>query len=362
MRNYFVLFLSIFIFSACNGNGAMHTNNKEELSGAGATFPLPFYNIVFKKFMQDDHDVSVTYGGIGSGGGIRSLRDKAVDFGASDAFLSDKELQSMHGDVLHIPTCMGGVAVAYNLSHIDSLRLTGALIADIFMGRITQWDDPRLVRENPGLPLPELKITPVYRSDGSGTTFVFSDYLSKVSTRWSQHMGRGKALKWDAGIAAKGNPGIAGIVQQTRGAIGYVGSEYALTMQLPSASIQNKAGRYVKASLASISAAGKSELPDDMRVSITNSDNPEAYPISLLTWILVYKNQAYDNKSEQKARALCAMLNYVLSTDGQGVAAQINYAPLSDVALQKANKILASITYNGAPVFQSDSIGTSKRE
>lgn len=320
------------------------------ISGAGATFPNPYYNIVFRDYMRHHSHITVNYGAIGSGGGIRSLRDRSVDFGASDAFLSEKEIETMGADVIHIATCMGGVVMAYRLKGVDSLRLTGPLIADIYMGIITKWNDPRLVAENPHAMLPDLEITPVYRSDGSGTTYNFSEYLCVVSPQWNSIMGKGKALKWEAGIAAKGNPGVAGIVQQTEGAIGYIGSEYALTLKLPTARLKNRAGRYVDATLETISAAANSELPDDMRATITNSDDPNAYPMSLFTWILVYKDQQYGNRTQEEAMQLIDLLQYVISSEGQKVAAQINYAPLPVQALEKNSRQVRKIHYGGKPL------------
>jgi len=281
------------------------------------------------------------------------LRDHSVDFGDSDAFLNERELESMKGEVIHIATCMGGVVMAYTLEGVDSLKLTGPLISDIYLGKIKKWNDNRLVEENPNVKLPDLDITPVYRSDGSGTTFNFSEYLSVVSKEWNDIMGVGKSLKWPAGIAAKGNPGVAGIVQQTEGAIGYIGSEYALTLRLPTAKLKNKAGNYVDATLETISAAANVSLPDDMRATITNSDDPNAYPISLFTWLLVYKDQQYDKREIDEAEDLIKLLNYIISPEGQKVAAQINYAPLSEQALEKNRKLIEQINYNGDAITLS---------
>lgn len=342
-----LLLLIVTLLSSCNNNLNNLDSASTTVSGAGATFPYPFYNIVFRDYMRKHEGTTINYGAIGSGGGIRSLRDQSVDFGASDAFLNEKEVNSMDGEVLHIPTCMGGVVLAYTLSYVDSLKLSGPIIADIFMGKITQWDDPQIVAINPGIILPEKEIIPVYRSDGSGTTFVFSEYLSKVSPQWEKLMGKGKSLKWDVGLAAKGNPGVASIVQLTEGAIGYIGSEYALTLRLPTASIKNKAGNFVKASLKSISAAADVKLPDDMKTSITDMPNPDAYPISLFTWLLAYENQSYGGRSKKEAQALVDLLNYVISPEGQKVAVQINYAPLSEQALQKTQNLINKINFAG---------------
>lgn len=363
MRHFLLCSLLSVLLLSCN-NGSSDTEGSQpaiSISGAGATFPYPYYNIVFRDYMRVHDDITVNYGAIGSGGGIRSLRDRSVDFGASDAFLNQKEIASMQAEVIHIATCMGGVVMAYTLEGVDSLRLTGPLIADIYLGKIKKWNDLRLIAENPSVSLPDLEITPVYRSDGSGTTYNFSEYLCVVSPEWDKIMGKGKALKWEAGIAAKGNPGVAGIVQQTEGSIGYIGSEYALTLKLPTAKLKNKAGRYVDATLASISAAASVELPKDMRATITDSDDPAAYPMSLFTWILLYREQQYDNRSLQEAQQLIDLLTYVISPEGQIVAAQINYAPLSAQALEKNKQLIGQITYNGesiAPYIPAETSST----
>jgi phosphate transport system substrate-binding protein len=351
MKKLFLFLLFPILLQSCYNNSATGgSSSRSTISGAGATFPYPYYNIVFRDFMRANEDKTVNYGAIGSGGGIRSLRDHSVDFGASDAFLNEKEIESINAEVIHIATCMGGVVMAYTLEGIDSLRLTGQLISDIYLGKIKKWNDPLIKGENPDINLPDLEITPVYRSDGSGTTFNFSEYLSAISPEWKSIMGMGKSLKWPAGIAAKGNPGVAGIVQQTEGAIGYIGSEYALTLRLPTAKLKNRAGNYVDATLETISAAANVPLPDDMRATITDSDDPNAYPISLFTWVLVYKNQDYDNRSMEEAEDIVKLLNYVISPEGQKVAAQINYAPLSEQALEKNRKLIDQINYSGLSI------------
>ncbi len=351
MKKLFLFLLFPILLQSCYNNSATGgSSSRSTISGAGATFPYPYYNIVFRDFMRANEDKTVNYGAIGSGGGIRSLRDHSVDFGASDAFLNEKEIESMNAEVIHIATCMGGVVMAYTLEGIDSLRLTGQLISDIYLGKIKKWNDPLIKGENPDINLPDLEITPVYRSDGSGTTFNFSEYLSAISPEWKSIMGMGKSLKWPAGIAAKGNPGVAGIVQQTEGAIGYIGSEYALTLRLPTAKLKNRAGNYVDATLETISAAANVPLPDDMRATITDSDDPNAYPISLFTWVLVYKNQDYDNRSMEEAEDIVKLLNYVISPEGQKVAAQINYASLSEQALEKNRKLIDQINYSGLSI------------
>ena len=353
MRILFLfLLIPILSYSCINGtSNSMSGSSRSTISGAGATFPYPYYNIIFRDFMRANDNYTVNYGAIGSGGGIRSLRDHSVDFGASDAFLNQSELESMNGEIIHIAACMGGVVMAYTLEGVDSLRLTGELVSDIYLGKINRWNDPRLLADNPNVNLPDLEITPVYRSDGSGTTFNFSEYLSVASKEWNDVMGIGKSLKWPAGIAAKGNPGVAGIVQQTEGAIGYIGSEYSLTLKLPTAKLKNRAGNYVDATLETISAAANVELPDDMRATITDSDDPDAYPISIFTWLLLYKDQSYNNRTKEDAADLVKLLNYIISPAGQRVAAQINYAPLSSQALEKNRNLIEQINYRGESII-----------
>ncbi len=327
-------------------------DNKEaqELSGAGATFPLPFYNVIFEQFGEVSGN-QVAYGGIGSGGGVRNLRDMIVDFAASDAYLSDKEMAEM-SPVVHVPTCMGAVVVAYNLDGVDELKLTGEIIADIFAGKITKWNDERLVALNPDVKLPATAIMPVYRSDGSGTTYVFTDYLTKVSPMWKQQFGAGKSVNFPVGQAAKGNPGVASIIKQTKNTIGYVGSEYAFAQKIPFASIQNARGEFVLPSTSSISAAASGEIPADTRCSITNSDAAGAYPISTFTWIIIYKEQNYSDRSKEQAEATLDLLKYILSDEAQNITSEVHYAPLPAKAKELSMKNLKTVTYNGAAILQ----------
>ncbi len=345
MKKVLLLMIVTLIAFGCK----QKTKETVNLSGAGATFPLPYYNIIFKDFSEKSGN-EVTYGGIGSGGGIRSLSDQTVDFGASDAYLTDEELAEMGGEVLHIPTCLGAVVLAYNLPEVPNLNLNGQIVADIFLGKITKWNDERIKALNPDANLPDQTLTPVYRSDGSGTTFVFSDYLTKVSPEWAEKLGTGKALNWQAGIASKGNPGVAGTIQQTKGAIGYVGSEYSLSLGIPTALMQNSSGNFVEANTASISAAAKGELPADMRTMITNAPDAEAYPISCFTWIIIYKEQAYAKRDLNKVKGLVDLLEYVLSNEAQSVAANIHYSPLPETAIKNAQAILNTITFEGKTV------------
>ena len=339
-----------FAFVACGGNQNNGGRGAQELSGAGATFPLPFYNVVFEQFGQLGGD-QVAYGGIGSGGGVRNLRDKIVDFAGSDAFLSDKEMSEMD-PVVHIPTCMGAVVLAYNLDGVGELCLTGELIADIFAGKINKWNDERLVQFNPGVALPDADIIPVFRSDGSGTTFVFTDYLTKVSPMWAAEYGAGKSVDFPTGQAAKGNPGVAGVIKQTKNSIGYVGSEYAFAQKIPYARVQNKKGELVMPTPATISAAASGDIPADTRCSITDADASGAYPISTFTWMIIYKEQNYSGRTKEQAMATLDLLNCVLADEAQGITSEVGYAPLPDKAKELSAANLKTVTYDGTPILQ----------
>ena len=348
MKKLFLLLSgTLLLLTSCNSE----KEGKIKLSGAGATFPAPFYTIVFKDYAGETGN-EVTYGATGSGSGIRSLKDRTVDFGATDVFLSDDELKEMGAEVLHVPTAMGAVVVSYNIPEIKSMKLNAELISEIYRGKITNWNDARIKALNPELNLPDLVITPVYRSDGSGTTYVFTDYMSKADQNWNKEIGKGKSLEFPAGIAAKGNPGVAGIISKTKGSIGYIGSEYALALNIPSALLQNSSGKFIGATTESISAAANVELPEDTRVMITNSTAPDAYPISTFTWIILYKEQNYNKRTEDKAKALAGLLEYMTGENGQKVAAKTHYAPLSAKAVEKVKVILKSITYNQKPLVQ----------
>jgi len=336
--------------TACGGNSKNGGREPQELSGAGATFPLPFYNVVFEKFAEANGG-AVAYGGIGSGGGVRNLRDKIVDFAGSDAFLTGKEMAEM-APVVHIPTCMGAVVLAYNLDGVKELNLSGEVIADIFAGEIKRWNDSRLAALNPDVNLPAENIIPVFRSDGSGTTFVFTDYLTKVSPMWASEYGSGKSVNFPSGQAAKGNPGVAGVIKQTRNAIGYVGSEYAFAQKIPYARIQNRRGEFVLPSSATISAAASGEIPADTRCSITNADAAGAYPISTFTWMIIYKEQNYSDRSKEQAAATLNLLKYILSEDAQNITSEVHYAPLPAKAKELSKTNLKTVTYDGVAILQ----------
>jgi len=316
------------------------------LNGAGATFPYPLYSKWFDEYAKVNPNVRVNYQSIGSGGGINQITQKTVNFGASDGPMTDEQLAKAPGEILHIPTTAGAVAVAYNLPGIPSgLKLDGATLADIFLGKIKKWNDSRLTRLNPDLKLPATDIVVVHRSDGSGTTFIFTDYLSQVSPEWKEKVGKSTSVKWPTGLGGKGNEGVAGQIQQTPGSIGYVELAYALQNKMPYAKLKNQAGNFVEPSLpaTTVAAAGMAEkMPADLRVSIVNSPAPDAYPIVGFTWILVYKNQ----DDPVKGRALVDMLWWAIH-DGQKYTEPLNYARLPEQVVKLNEAKIRSINYQG---------------
>ncbi len=323
--------------------------NSMELLGAGATFPYPLYSKMFHEYAKE-FGVRVNYQAIGSGGGIRQLMERTVDFGATDAFMTDEELKEMKGEVVHIPICLGAVVVSYNLPGNPTIKLTPSVLSDIFLGKIRSWNDKRIVSLNPGLSLPKMPIVVVHRSDGSGTTFVFSDYLSKVSEEWKRCVGAGKSLSWPTGLGGKGNPGVAGLIQQIPGSIGYVELVYAMSNNIPFALIQNSSGRFIKPTIESVTCAAKTKIPPDARISITNTPNPDGYPISSFTWIIAYEEQCYGGRTLERARALVKLLWWMVH-DGQRYAPSLYYSPLPGEAVKVAERLIRSITYRGKPVL-----------
>jgi phosphate transport system substrate-binding protein len=303
------------------------------INGAGATFPYPIYSKWFDEYAKVDPSVHFNYQSIGSGGGIMMLRNKTVDFGASDAPMNDEQLQQSPGPVLHFPSVMGAVVVMYNLPEVKtSIRLTGPVIADIFLGNIVKWTDPAITKLNPGVPFPDEPIVTAHRSDGSGTSYIFSDYLTKVSPEWAKKVGKGTSLKWQVGLGGKGSEGVTGMVQQTPGAIGYVELIYALKNNIPAAIVQNSAGNWITPSLTGVTAAAASaasNMPADFRVSITNAPGADSYPLSSFTWLLIYKNET----DKEKGQAIENFLKWCLTT-GQQFAAPLDYAPLPPAVVQ----------------------------
>ncbi len=314
------------------------------LTGAGASFPQPIYNKWFSDYAAAK-GVKINYQSIGSGGGVRQISEQTVDFGASDAPMSDEEMsRAKGGPILHIPTVLGADVITYNVPGVPAqLKLTGPVIADIFLGKIKKWNDPRIATLNPGAALPNSDMLVVHRSDGSGTTFIFSDYLSAVSPEWARVVGKGKEVKWPTGIGAKGNEGVAGQVKQTPGTIAYVELAYAKQNNLPYASIQNAAGNFVQPTLETIYAAAESAAPNipattDYRISIVNAPGENAYPIASFTWLLVYKNPS----DPAKARLLTDFLRWAL-TDGSAAARALDFGPLPPAMAERLKARIDSI-------------------
>ena len=309
------------------------------INGAGATFPYPIYSKWFDEYAKVDPSVRFNYQSIGSGGGQKQIMAQTVDFGASDGPMSDENLSKAPGKILHIPTVAGAVVMTYNLEGNPALKLDGETIADIFLGKIKKWNDPKIAASNPGTKLPDKEIVVVHRSDGSGTTFIFTDYLSKVSAEWKQKVGNNTSVNWPTGIGGKGNEGVSGQVKQTPGALGYVELIYAIQNKMPYADVKNAAGQFVKPTLESVTAAlGTANIPDDFRFSMTNAPGSDAYPIAGATWLLVYEQQ----KDPAKGKKLVEFLKWAL-TKGEGMAKDLNYAPLPDEVQQRVLKRIDEI-------------------
>ncbi len=356
MKTSISILVLALLLSSCGsgtqeGKSGKKSSESVSITAAGATFPLPFYNLAIKNY-SNSTGISINYGGVGSGGGIRSLRDRVVDFGATDAYLSESQESEMPAEIVHIPTCIGAVVIAYNLPGVDGLKLSNENLQDIFMGKINNWNDSRIIASNPGLSLPDLAVTVVQRSDGSGTTYIFSDFMSKISPSWETEVGRGKSLKWPVGIGAKGNPGVAGTIKQTAGAVGYIGSEFAFAQKIPVAQVENSAGKYIMPNLETISAAAKGDIPVDTKAMLTCSSDPDAYPISGFTWLILYKEQNYDNRTLSQAEETLKFVRWIIEKNAQALAQQVNYAPLPEKIVANANQILGSVVYNDQPVLK----------
>ena len=328
---------------ACNSSGTV------TLQGAGASFPAPLYQKWVSEYGKLHSNVRIDYQSIGSGGGIKQLKEQTVGFGASDSPMKDEDMKSAPGEVLHIPTVLGAVVITYNLEGVtQALRFTPEIIADVYLGKIKVWNDPKIAAENPGVKLPANNIIVVYRSDGSGTSAVFTDYLSKVSTEWKDKVGTGTSPNWPIGLGAKGNEGLTGQVKQTPNTIGYTELAYAVQNKLAVGQIKNAAGTYVTPTIDAVTAAAAASAantPDDLRVSITNAVGADAYPIASYTYILVYKDQ----KDAQKGKALVDFLWWGIH-DGQAFGKELQYAPLPADIVKRAEGKINSITSGGSPL------------
>ena len=317
------------------------------LLGAGSTFINPLFSKIFSTYTAS----KVNYQSIGSGGGILQLTNKTVDFGDSDAPLNADQTAKLSAPVLHIPMAAGAVVITYNIPGVSAaLNLNGKDLADIYLGKISSWNAAEIKATNKGVNLPSLPIVVIHRSDGSGTSFIFTDYLTKVNPDWAKRVGKASAVNWPAGLGGKGSEGVAGLEKNTPGAIGYVELAYAKQNNMPFANIQNKSGKFIAPTLEATTLASNVTLPEDSKVSITDTDNPKGYPISSFTWALIYKEQNYNSRSKDRATQLVKLLWFNIH-DGQKACPPLNYAPLSKTAVKVAEKILKSATYDGKAIL-----------
>ena len=312
-----------------------------EINGAGATFPYPVYSKWFDEYAKVDPSVRFNYQSIGSGGGQKQILAQTVDFGASDGPMTDDNLAKAPGKILHIPTVAGAVVISYNLPESPKLKLDGDTIAGMYLGQIKKWNDPKLTALNPGVKLPDQDIVVVHRSDGSGTTYIWTDYLSKISPEWKTKVGTNTSVNWPTGLGGKGNEGVSGQIKQTPGAIGYVELIYAIQNKMPDAQVKNAAGEFVEPTIASVTAAlSTAEIPDDFRFSMTNAPGKDAYPICGATWLLVYQQQ----KDPAKGKKLVEFLKWSMDK-GEEMAKNLNYAPLPESVQQRVVKRIDEIKY-----------------
>ena len=313
-----------------------------QINGAGATFPNPIYSKWFAEYNKVRPNIRINYQPIGSGGGIRQITAETVFFGATDGPMTEEQLKAAPGRILHLPTVLGADVPVYNLPGVSAeLRFTGPVLADIFLGKIKKWNDPALVKLNPSAKLPSTDITVVHRSDGSGTTYIWVDYLAKVSPEWKKRVGVATSVNWPTGVGGKGNEGVSGLVQQVPGSIGYVELIYALQNKIAYGSVQNAAGEFVRASTQSVTAAAAgaaAKMPADFRVSITNAEGKGAYPISSFTWLLLYENP----KDKAQSKAMVDFVKWALA-DGQKFATQLGYAPLPAEIIKMELAVLAKV-------------------
>lgn len=348
------IILALVLIGCGNQNSDLPSNPDKaasvNLTGAGSSFVYPLLSQQIEEYRKKKANVSINYQSTGSGAGIKQVSEQTLDFGATDGPMTEDQLKvAKGGKILHIPLTLGAVAVTFNLPNAPKdLKLGSTVIADIFLGKITSWNDARISANNPGVSLPDTKITVAHRSDGSGTTYIFSDYLSSVSPEWSNKVGKGTSLNWPAGIGGKGNSGVAGAIQQTPGSIGYLELAYAVQNNLSFATLQNKEGKWVSPTLQSTSAAAATTtIPEDMRVSIVNAPGADAYPIAGFTWILIYQDQ----KDKAKGTALVNFVNWAIH-EGQNFSEGLHYAKLPASLVGREETILKSITFEGQPILK----------
>ena len=349
MPRLITLALTAAVLAACGGGGtqppssSQDTSQAIQINGAGATFPYPIYSKWFSEYNTLHPNIRINYQSIGSGGGIRQLVNQTVFFGATDGPMTDEQLKSAPGPIVHLPMVLGAVVPVYNVPAVDAeLKFTGALLADMYLGKVKKWNDPAIAKLNPGIKLPATDITIVHRSDGSGTTYIFVDYLSKVSDEFKTKVGVNTSVNWPAGVGGKGNEGVSGLVSQTPGSLGYVELIYAAQNNIKYGAVQNAAGEFIKASADSVSkaaAATAASMPADFRVSITNAEGAGAYPISSFTWLLLYQ-QPTDKAS---GKAIVDFVRWAL-TDGQKYCVELGYAPLPASVVMLETAVLDKIS------------------
>ncbi len=320
----------------------------ESLLGAGATFPYPLYSKMFEEYYNFTK-MKVNYQAIGSGGGIQQLVSKTVDFGGTDAPMNANEKKAAKAEVIHIPTCLGAVVLTYNLPGDPQINFSPEIISEIFLGTITKWNDPKIAEANKGVMLPDTQITVVHRSDGSGTTFTFTDYLSTVSPEWKSKVGTGKSLNWPVGIGGKGNPGVTAYIKQLPGAIGYVEQAYAVQNKMPMGKIKNKAGNFISADLKSVMNAANVEIPANAQVSIVDTSAPDGYPICTFTWIILYKEQAYGGRPQNRSKEVVKLIWWMIH-EGQQYNEPLFYGRLPEKVVKLDEDLLDSVVYNGSKI------------
>jgi phosphate transport system substrate-binding protein len=347
INDYKVLIFLITLFTL---SGCSKQEENIHLSAAGATFPQPLYDAMFKKYSDNNEMTAITYNGIGSGNGVKQLMLKTVDFAGTDEFLSEKKMEEVEEEILHIPTCIGAVTTPYNLPIKNQLKLSSEIIVKIYLGEITKWSDPLIVAENPETTLPDIDITVVYRADSSGTTFIFTDYLSKSNKDWKNKIGASKILELPIGIKGKGNQGVTNIIKQLEGAIGYIEVSYAKKAKLQYAKIKNKTGNYIAPELENISLAADGNIPDDTRLTITDTDAPYGYPISSFSWIVLYKEQDYLGRRKAIVEETVNLLWWIIH-DGQDNNHMLNYGRLPQKVVEKSEAIIKSIQYKGKEIL-----------
>ncbi|HEY4109956.1 phosphate ABC transporter substrate-binding protein PstS [Puia sp.] len=355
-------FFALFSFSlvSCGGGGgatgsdstaSAGSSSDNMLTGAGSSFDNPLFSKQFSEYDKTNNQ-KINYQSIGSGAGISQLTAKTVEFGASDAPMNGKQDSALSAPVVHVPITEGAVVLSYNLPDVkDTLNITPAVLADIFLGKITKWNDPKIAAANKGVKLPATGITIAHRSDGSGTSNIFTTYLAKVSDEWSTKVGKGSSVNWPVGLGGKGNEGVAGLIKQTPGAIGYIELAYAVQNNMAYAKVQNKAGNFITPSIASVTAAANITIPADTKVSLTNTEAADGYPISSFSWVIIYKEQKYGDRTLDRGTRLVKLLSWMIH-DGQQYSSALTYAPLSPAAVSAGDAVLKSVTFDGKPILQ----------